>query len=295
MPRASGIRSWPMKPTKPYPHLYRDKDRQGRDRWRLRVRGKKAVTVKGSYGSPEFAANYRAALEVDGARGAVGELGTIAALAKSYLRSATFAALAAETQRSRRRLVENFAIKFGKLSVAGLKRENVKTIMERLADKPGEARNTLSMLRVLMALAIDEGTRDDDPSAKIKRPKLSSTGWHTWDEDQIATFEARHPVGTMARLAFALAIHTGQRAADLVKMGRQHISNGKISVVQQKTNTPLWIPIHPELGELIAKMPIDNLTLIVSDTGQPYSSAGTFSHAMMGQAGRHYRRAAAWS
>ena len=56
-----------MKPTKPYLNLYRDKDRQGRDRWRLRVRGKKAVTIKGTYGSPEFAANYRAAREVDGA------------------------------------------------------------------------------------------------------------------------------------------------------------------------------------------------------------------------------------
>ena len=223
-----------MKPTKPYLNLYRDKDRQGRDRWRLRVRGKKAVTIKGAYGSPEFAANYRAAREVDGTRGAVGKHGTIAALAKSYLRSATFAALAAETQRSRRRLVENFAIKYGKFSVAGLKRENVKTIMERLAGKPGEARNTLSMLRVLMALAIDEGIRDDDPSAKIKRPKLSATGWHTWDEDEVAAFEARHSVGAMARLAFALAIHTGQRATDLITMGRQHIRDGKISVVQQR-------------------------------------------------------------
>ena len=82
--------------------------------------------------------------------------------------------------------------------------------MERLANKPGEARNTLSMLRVLMALAIEEGIRDDDPSAKIKRPKLSATGWHTWDEDEIAAFEARHPVGTMA--AACLCSGTAHRA-----------------------------------------------------------------------------------
>jgi integrase len=248
------------------------------------VRGRKAVTIKGTYGSPEFAANYRAAREVDdGGRGAVGKHGTIEALARSYLRSAAFAGLATETQRSRRRLVEGFASKYGKLQVGGdngLKRHNVKAIMDRLANKPGEARNTLSMLRVLMALAIEEGIRDDDPSAKIKRPKLSATGWHTWDEDEIAAFETRHPVGTMPRLAFALALHTGQRAADLRKMGKQHISDGMIAVVQQKTATPLWIPIHPQLGEIIAKTPINNLTLIVSETGQPYSSAGTFSHAM---------------
>ena len=35
----------------------------GRERWRLRAPGKPTVTIKGKFGSPEFAANYRAAME----------------------------------------------------------------------------------------------------------------------------------------------------------------------------------------------------------------------------------------
>jgi len=46
----------------PFPHCYRSKDRYGRERWLLRVPGRKAVTIKGRYGSPEFAENYRNAL-----------------------------------------------------------------------------------------------------------------------------------------------------------------------------------------------------------------------------------------
>jgi integrase len=134
-------------------------------------------------------------------------------------------------------MVENFVAKYGKLPVAGLRRDHIKTIMEGVAPTPGVARNLLTMLRVLMALAIEDGLRDDDPTANIKRPKLSTDGWHTWTEVEIGKYEAQHSIGTKARLAFALAIYTGQRAADLVRMGKQHIRDGMISVAQQKTGT----------------------------------------------------------
>jgi hypothetical protein len=51
-----------MKITKAFPHLYKDKDRQGHPRWRLRVPGRKATTIKGRHGTPEFAAAYAAAM-----------------------------------------------------------------------------------------------------------------------------------------------------------------------------------------------------------------------------------------
>jgi integrase len=272
-----------MKSVRPYPYLYRDKDRQGAARWRLRAPGRKTVTIDGVYGSPEFAANYRTALEgvaVGTVAKAIGKHGTFDALGRSYLRSSAFAGLAAETQRSRRRLVESFIGKYGKLSVAGLRRDHVKLIMEAYADRPGVARNVLSMLRVLLALAIEDGIRNDDPTANIKRPKLSAEGWHAWTEEQICAFEAKHPVGSEARLAFALALYTGQRAADLIKMGRQHVRDGTISVAQQKTGTRLWVPIHSELRAILDSAPAEHLTFIISEKGKPYAKATSLSHAM---------------
>jgi integrase len=218
-----------MSPARPFPYLYKDRDRRGRTRWRLRLPGRKTVTIKGAFGSEEFAANYRAAVAGDDVVDRpIGTHGTIDHLCRTYLQSAAFAELADETKKGRRRLVEGFAAKYGRQSVAGLKPEHIKIMMDRLKNKPGVARNTLSMLRVLMALAITDRIRNDDPTANIKRPKLSSAGWHSWSEDEIAIYEKRHPIGTRAGIAEALAVHTGQRAGDLYRMGRQHIRNGRI-------------------------------------------------------------------
>lgn len=254
-----------VKITKPYPYLYRDIDRQGRDRWRLRVPRRKTVTIKGVFGSPEFAANYRVAMDGSPAesKGLIARHGTMAALARSYLRSSTFAGLSPATQRARRYLVEQFIDGFGTLPVAGLERRHVKIIMEANARTPGKARNILVMLRVLMSLAIEEAIRSDDPTVGIKRPRLRGDGWHTWSEDEIARYEARHPIGSQARLALALALHTGQRAADLIRMGRQHVRNGAVEVRQQKTKTLLAIPLHPELKAILDATPSEHLTFLV--------------------------------
>ena len=52
----------------------------------------------------------------------------------------------------------------------------------------------------------------------------------TWDETEIAQFEKRHAIGTRARLALALLLYTAQRRGDVVRMGRQHLRDGVITV-----------------------------------------------------------------
>jgi hypothetical protein len=51
----------------------------------------------------------------------------------------------------------------------------------------------------------------------VKNAKAKTDGFRTWDEGDIAQFEARHPVGTKERLALALLLYTvqpGRRGAD---------------------------------------------------------------------------------
>jgi integrase len=84
-------------------------------------------------------------------------------------------------------------------------------------------------------------------------------------------FEAHHAVGTKPRLALALALYTGQRRADLVRMGRQHISNDVLEVRQQKTRTVLEIPFHSALREVIEVSTVGQLTFLTTKTGKPYA------------------------
>ena len=130
-----------------FPHCYRSKDRHGRERWLLRVPGRKAVTIKGRYGSPEFAENYRAALAPVEKKGVgVPRQGTIAALARTYLASAHFASLAEETRRHRRSAIEAFAAKFGDCPVGGKDGLHSKHVRKIIEGKPGRARTLLGAI-----------------------------------------------------------------------------------------------------------------------------------------------------
>ena len=154
---------------KPYPYLYSDKDRQGRVRWRLRLPGRKAVTVKGRFGTPEFAIAYRNALEGCEPTEKKGfyhrRPGTMATLARGYFRSGAFAALSPRTQRTRRYLIEQFVARYGDCPVVELEPRHIKGIMDKMASTPGMARNVLSVIRILMALAIEDGLRADNPAS----------------------------------------------------------------------------------------------------------------------------------
>jgi len=145
----------------------------------------------------------------------------------------------------------------------------------------GDDRNErITMLRALIAPAIEDGVIATDPTAGIKRPKLSREGWHSWSEDEIAQYETKHPIGSQARLSFALALFTCQRSADLIRMGKQHVSGGKIALKQQKTGAALKIKMHPDLVAILAATPSDHLTFLVSEWNKPYKNANSFGHRM---------------
>jgi integrase len=90
----------------------------------------------------------------------------------------------------------------------------------------------------------------------VQKFKSTGDGIHTWSEDEVARFIERHPVGTKAHLALMLMLYTGQRGrSDAARMGWQHVRGGKIAVRQEKTNTPLMIPIAPALMQALEVLP----------------------------------------
>ena len=76
-------------------------------------------------------------------------------------------------------------------------------IVNEKAETPFAQRNFLNTLRAMFRWALKEGRIPDDPTLGIARQKVKTAGYKTWSEDHIARFEARHPIGTKARLAFA--------------------------------------------------------------------------------------------
>ena len=90
-----------------------------------------------------------------------------------------------------------------------------------------------------------------DPTEGVHIPLPRTDGFHSWTEDEIAQFEARWPIGTRERLALTILLYTGLRRGDAVRLGRQHIKDGIITLRAGKTGTQIIIPVLPELAAVI--------------------------------------------
>jgi integrase len=198
----------------------------------------------------------------------------VAAAVVSYLNSVVFKDLAAETQRTRRNILERFRQQHGDKRIALLQRRHVEDMIVARVGTPQAANNFLKTVRALMRHCITHGMCVDDPTREVRGVKVKTDGYRTWSEPDIEAFETAHPIGSRARLALALLLYTAQRRSDVIRMGRQHVRTGALSVRQQKTGRTLEIPIHPTLQAILDATPTDHLTFLTTQAGKPFSPAG---------------------
>lgn len=251
-------------------------DRHGKVRWYYRRPGFARTPLPGLPWTPRFMAAYEAA--ESGKPLDIGQHlttpGTLNALIVSFYRSSDYTGLSQSTKATYRGIIERFRAEHGEKRVTHLQRQHVAKIIAEKAETPAAANNLLRMIRLLMRHAIDLGWRGDDPTRDVRKVRHKSGGFKTWEEHHIEAFTNHHRPGSRAHLALSLLLYTGQRRSDVVRMGRQHIRNGVLSIVQQKTGQDVHIPLHPELKVLLNSLPLDNLTFLVTAYGKPFSPAG---------------------
>jgi integrase len=269
-------------------------DRHGKRRVRFR-KGGFSTYLTGTPWSEAFMRQYAAALDgVSVLATNIGisrtKPGSVNALCVSYYRSPEFRGLRPSTQAQRRQIIERFRAEHGEKPIARLGRVHIQEIIGAKADTPEAANNLLKVLRVLLGYAVSLDMIPSNPAAGVKRYRSRGEGFHTWTEAEVAQFEARHPIGTRARLALELMLSTGQRRGDVVRMGWQHVRGDAIAVHQEKTEISLVIPmapelvqvlasvpktnLAPELVQVLASVPKTNLTFLVTDAGAAFTSKG---------------------
>lgn len=248
-------------------------DNRGKLRVRFRRTGWKTIYAQHQPGTPQFTAEYHDWLE--NWRLSPGQdrfiPGSFDDLISRFYQSATWDDLKPQTQRTYRGELERFRAKYGQRSATTMQARHVANLLTRMKDTPSAANNLLKRLGQLFDFAIFLEWRTDNPARPVKPLKTRKGGFRTWQEPQIAAFEAAHPVGTKARLLFDLALYTAQRRSDLAVMGPQHIEAGRIRVRQLKTDKTLHIPIHPNLARSIAETPTGHLAFVVSQRGAPFT------------------------
>jgi integrase len=250
-------------------------DHHGKRRVRFR-KGGFSIYIAGTPWSEDFMRQYAAAL--DGVKTAdIGteriRPGTISALVASYY-TLVFPTIEESTQRMRRSILERFRAAHGDKPVAQLQAEHIAAIVGKMKTTPAAANNLRKILHSLLEHGVALGWINSNPAKLVRRFKTKGDGWHTWTEQEVARFVERHPAGSKAHLALMLMLFTGQRRSDVIRMGWQHVRGDKIAVRQQKTDTPLLLPIAPELGEALAAVPRTNLNFLLTPLGASYSPIG---------------------
>jgi len=199
--------------------------------------------------------------------------GSIAALIARYYVSPLFKDLKQSTQINYRGILERFKSSYGDQIVIGLKPAHIRAIMEGMSNRPMAANNLLKKLRVIMRYAQELDMRPDNPCDGVRLYKQKGQGHHTWDETEIAAYEAQHPIGTTARLALDLLLYTAQRRSDAVTLGWQHVKGGNIAVRQIKTGEMVDIPLHPRLKKSLEQTK-GNMTFLLTKLGKPFTANG---------------------
>jgi integrase len=279
-----------MKRRNSYPGLTRVVDRHGKVRWRFRMKGRPSCYIPGEYGSKGFDVAYERARRsetVSADQSSRAEHGTFSWLIEHYLRTPEYERLKQPFKRNLQGEIERFRREHGHRTVIGLRARHVEALIARKAATPAAANKLLKLIRRLCVFAIKREYISVDPTYGVKGFKASVDGYHTWDDAEIAKFEAHHGIDSKAVLALRIMLYTGAARQDAAAMGRQNVKGGRISYRRHKTGGEVDLPIHPDLAVVLANAPSDQMLFITYGKGRGYNPAtfGNWFHDMCVEAG----------
>jgi integrase len=251
------------------PYITREVSRHGRAAWYFRRDKGPRIRLPDQYGSEEFLAAYNKALAGDAAKPRKASNETFRWLVEQYQKSADWAVLARGTREARNAILRGAVKNYGDDPFTDFDQADIMASVDARAKTPFAAKNFLKTMRGLFAWALKWKHISADPTLGASVKTKETEGFRTWTDEDIARFEARWPIGTRERLAFALFINTGLRRGDVARLGRQHVRDGMISLATEKTKTVVFIPILKELQAALDASPLGEMVFLTGERGQP--------------------------
>jgi integrase len=257
------------------PHLHRQVSRHGKTLWYVRIGKGPRIRICSAFGTPEFDAEYQAAVAGLPARQTPKDdrtsLGTLAWLIERYRETTAWTDLSLASRRQRENIFEHVLEAAGRQPFAKITTTSIMAGRDRRAKTtPAQARKFLDTMRGLFRWAVKAKLLKVDPTAGVANPSApNSDGFTPWSIEDITAYEARWPIGTRQRVWFDVLVYTGLRRGDAVRFGRQHIRNGVGTIKTEKTDTVVTLPILPVLMKTLDAGPSGDLTFIAGEGGRP--------------------------
>lgn len=159
---------------------------------------------------------------------------SLAWLCSQYYTSAEYKTLNARTRYVRRQVLDKFCVEDGDKPYKLLLPKHLRKRRDAKADKTESANAFIKALRQVFKCAIKNDYVVANPAQSVPYLKAKGDGHHSWSLEEIELFEKKHPVGTMARLALALMLYTGQRRSDAIALGPGQAKDGWLHFTQFK-------------------------------------------------------------
>lgn len=247
-----------------------------RDYWYL---GKGGPRIKAEYGTAEFVKEY----DKLKASARAPDPDSFLSLIRMYERM-EFHRKSKATQRSYRPFISAIEKKFGRMPLEAIDDFGARTVFlewrETMADRPRTADLAWSVLQRIMAFGLDKEKIKRNPCEKAGR--LAETGTRrerVWSPDDIANFKEHAPKHVLD--AFMMALWTGQRQGDLLRLRWSAYDGTHIRLEQSKTKSKVTVKVADDLKVILdAKRTalfgkeIAALTILTTLHGKPWTSDG---------------------
>ena len=204
--------------------------------------------------------------------------GVLLSVLVKFQQTDEFRGLAARTQADYREIIDKqIEPEFGDLPLAALSEKSCRGLFKDWRDRLAvrsrrQADYAWVVLARVLAVSLDRGWIDANPCEKGGRLYDQSRRDKIWMlEDELAFLERapRH-----LHLALTLALWTGQRQGDLLKLTWSAYDGNKITLQQSKSGARVVIPVgSPLKAALDAAAKLSPIVLVNSD-GKPWSADG---------------------
>lgn len=231
----------------------------------------------GREGSADFFQNLAAAMSREP------EDGTLANLIYRYRQSPEFASLRARTKRDYLQQLGKIDAKFTNkktgrsLSLKTMAAREITTAIfewrDSMQQAPRRADYAIQVLKALLSWGVKRGHLDINRAAGVGRLYKGDRRERIWTDAQIAAFNEHAP--EPLRRALTLAIETGQRQGDLLRLQWNAVRDGKILLRQSKGGNRVAVPVSHELATCLADAPRGDSTVILTTAaGLPWDAKG---------------------
>ena len=212
--------------------------------WRFR-RGALKAALPGSPAAPAFHARYAELVAQSERKEPEPDTDSLGWLVDRYRKSAEFGALKPLTRLDYDKTLDLIAAELGDQPFRLTTPKMVKQVRDELSATPRKAHKFKQMVSRLYSWAMEEGLAEHNPASSFKRLKAAVKPITPWSEQEITAFFNAAPLWLQTPVLLALC--TGQRREDVVRMTWADYQGAFVRVRQSKTGEPLDIACHKVL------------------------------------------------